>query len=132
MAPRRFGPLQQLLASLVVPALLVVASFAVPMYRNLVAKGKESTLQNRLFNMREVIGEYTVDHKTPPKNLDELVTRGYLRAIPVDPFTGNSQWRLAIQDECCPITLDGTCRSALTVHSTSQKRSLKGDAYSRW
>jgi len=112
--------------------MLILAAFVAPIYPKYVTQRKESVLQNNLLTLRQVIGEYAFDQKAPPTSLEELVTRGYLRAIPIDPFTGNNQWRTAIEDESPPGALDGSPQSTLTVHSTSQKRSLKGDPYSRW
>ena len=36
----------------------------------------------------EAIGSYTVDKEKAPQSLDDLVTAGYLKAIPKDPITG--------------------------------------------
>lgn len=41
---------------------------------------------------RDAIDHYTLDKERCPKSLQDLVDAGYLRAIPVDPMTGRTDW----------------------------------------
>jgi len=55
---------------------------------------KEASLRDSLIVLRSAIGQFTVDRKRPPDSLSELVSGGYLKRIPTDPFTGrNETWR---------------------------------------
>ncbi len=51
---------------------------------------KDVVLRKDLQVMREAIDHYEGDKGHYPANLQALVTAGYLRAIPVDPITGNA------------------------------------------
>ena len=42
--------------------------------------------------MRMAINDYTVEEKGPPQSLQDLVDKGHLRLIPVNPFTGKKDW----------------------------------------
>ena len=47
--------------------------------------------------MRRAIRDFRVDKGRPPKTLNELAPR-YLRAIPKDPVTGASDWRVVTEE----------------------------------
>ena len=47
-------------------------------------------LKNNLFTLRTVIDEYTYDKQKAPQTLQDLVTDGYLRQVPMDPMTGSN------------------------------------------
>lgn len=50
-------------------------------------KTKETVLKNNLRVTREVISRYFKDHEKYPANLNELVEKKYLMALPVDTVT---------------------------------------------
>lgn len=111
----------------VVAIIVTILSIAVPFYTTAMVRAKESVLQSNLFTMRSVIDQYTYDKEEPPQSLDELVTEGYLREIPLDPFTeSRDTWQM--------ITDAGpTGESGLyDVRSGSDRTSLNGTPYSEW
>src|SRR5260370_31429263 len=56
---------------------------------------KEASLRESLVVLRSEIGQFTLDYQRPPASLSELVSGGYLKRIPTDPFTGNNDtWRI--------------------------------------
>src|SRR5579884_3197767 len=88
---RNFG--YTLIELIIVMAIIsVLISVAVPLYQKSLLRTKESVLKNNLFTLRNVIDEYTFDKKKAPQTLQDLVSEGYLRAVPIDPITGNDQW----------------------------------------
>src|SRR5713226_9370893 len=89
-----------LIEMIIVMAIIsVLVSIAVPMYQKSLLRTKESLLKNNLFTLRTVIDEYTFDKKRAPQTLDDLVSDGYLRAVPIDPITNSSQtWRVVMED----------------------------------
>ena len=84
----------------VITLILILATFAMPMYHNAVVHAREAVLRDDLFTMRKLIDQYTIDKSQPPTSLDDLVEAGYLRGgVPVDPFTGSNQtWRTDMED----------------------------------
>jgi general secretion pathway protein G len=126
----RFG--YTLIEIIIVMAIIsILVSVAVPVYQKTVLRSRESVLRNNLFSMRQVIDEFTYDKKKAPKSLDELVSAGYLRKIPLDPITGsNRSWRVVQEDAVTSV--DQTEPGIDDVQSGSDKTSLEGTKYSEW
>ena len=84
-----------LIELLVVLALIVIlASVGLAQYRNSVTYSKQAVLKDDLFKLNEAIDQYYADKGQYPSSLESLVSDGYLRAIPVDPFTNSaSSWQ---------------------------------------
>jgi hypothetical protein len=86
---------------------------------------KASVRRNNLFTLREVVNEFTKDRGHPPNALADLVAAGYLRTIPIKPFTGKPDWRAIMKDEPArfevfardeeppPPTMDSTATAAV-------------------
>lgn len=56
---------------------------------------KESHLREALLVMGSEIAQFMTDKQQPPTSLTELVTAGYMKQIPADPFTGkNDPWKI--------------------------------------
>ena len=75
----------ELLVVLAILALLL--TIATPRYIQHVERAREATLRSSLKVMREAIDKFEGDQGRLPAALDELVSRNYLKAIPVDPMT---------------------------------------------
>ncbi len=112
--------------------ILILASFAMPMYHVAVVHAREAVLRDDLFTMRKLIDQYTIDKQRPPSSLDDLVDAGYLRGgLPVDPFTeSNETWVPDIED--VPISAEQSTSGVVDVHSGSDGTSLDGAAYNTW
>jgi general secretion pathway protein G len=120
-----------LIELIVVMAIIsIMLSVAVPMYQKSVRRTKESVLKNNLFTLRTVIDEYTFDKKKAPQSLQDLVSQGYLRQVPIDPMTGGDQWRIVMEDAYSMV--DQTQSGISNVCSSSDERSLEGTPYSQW
>jgi len=64
--------------------------------------------------MRDVIAQYHGDKGRYPESLDDLIDAGYLRKVPLDPFTKSTvTWRLTYEGRPGP---DGI-RGLVNVHS---------------
>ena len=87
---RRGFTLIELLVVMAIVGLLLM--LAVPRYFGGVTRAKESVLRENLHQMRDAIDKHYADNARYPDALEDLVTRKYLRSIPVDPLTesGNS------------------------------------------
>ena len=121
-----------LIELMVVMAIIsVLMAIAVPLYQKSIIRTKESLLQNNLFTLRTVIDEYTFDKKKAPQTLEDLVTEGYLRNVPIDPITGNDRsWRVIMEDAYSMV--DQTQAGISDVHSGSDLKGLNGTPYSQW
>jgi general secretion pathway protein G len=122
--------LLELLIVMVIIATL--AAIAVPAYKRNVLDAKEAVLRADLHVMRDAIGSYTVDKEKAPQSLDDLVTAGYLRAIPKDPITGRTDtWQTSMSDTLS--TIDQTDSGGIDdVHSGAQMTATDGTGYNTW
>jgi general secretion pathway protein G len=72
---------------------------------------------------------YGADKGKLPQSLDDLVTAGYIREIPVDPITGEHDWQIETGEDASSLTSE----SGITdVHSASTDTSTEGTSYSDW
>src|SRR4051812_8143260 len=80
---------------MVVMALIVVlATIGLTQYRQSIIYTKEAVLKDDLTKLREAIDQYYADKNQYPQSLDDLVTSGYIRAVPKDPFTeSTTSWQ---------------------------------------
>jgi len=115
---------------IVMAIITIIISIAVPMYQKSLVRAKESVLKNNLFTMRTVIDEYTYDKQKGPQSLQDLVSEGYLRAIPIDPITRNTDWRIIMEDALTAV--NQTDPGIFDVRSASDGKSLEGTPYSEW
>jgi general secretion pathway protein G len=115
----------------VVSLLVVLASMGLAQYRSSVTRAKEAVLKEDLFRMRDALDQYYADKQHYAPALDALVTEGYLRVIPVDPFTGTSDAWVVIQAEPDPgnPTLEPGVEN---VKSGSGGTALDGSQYADW
>src|SRR5438046_10302161 len=76
---------------MVVVALIVILStMGMGLYKSSVTHSKEAVLKDDLFLMRDAIDQYYADKGQYPAALDSLVSDGYVRQIPTDPFTDST------------------------------------------
>jgi general secretion pathway protein G len=116
---------------IVMAIISIMVAIAVPLYQKALIRTKESLLHNNLFTLRTTIDEYTYDKKKAPQQLQDLVSEGYLRAVPMDPITGSDQtWRIIMEDALTAV--DETQPGIWDVCSGSDQKSLEGTLYSDW
>jgi general secretion pathway protein G len=113
---------------IVMAIIAVLMSVAIPIYSRSIQRAKESVLKNNLFTLRTVIDEYTYDKQKAPQSLEDLVSDGYLRQVPIDPMTGAADWKVIMED--ATNTVNQTEPGIFNVHSASDKTSLEGTPYS--
>ena len=117
---------------LVVLALIVIlASMGMAQYRSSVVHAKEAVLKTDLAKFRDAIDQYYADKNQWPSTLDALVSEGYLRKLPEDPFTkSTSTWQTV------PAEPDPNNPSAevgvYDVKSGSEATALDGTKYADW
>ena len=83
-----------LIELLVVMAIIVLLlSLAVPRYFHSVDNSKETVLRQNLSLTRQALDKYYGDNGVYPETLEMLVSKKYLRSLPLDPITGStSSW----------------------------------------
>ena len=114
---------------IVISIIIILAAIALPQYQRTIMHTRETVLRDNLFKMRSLIDQFAADKGRLPQSLDELVSEGYMREVPVDPITGQKDWALTSGED--PNSIDGG--SGLTdVHSSSTETSTEGTAYNEW
>ena len=108
----------------------ILMAIAIPQYQKSIRRTKETLLHSHLQTLRTVIDEYTFDKKKAPQTLQDLVTEGYLRAVPMDPIMGNDNWRTINEDSLTAV--DQTEPGIFDIRSLSDQISLEGTPYSEW
>ena len=130
--------------------LLILMGAAVPVARLSVKRQKETELRRDLWEMRAAIDRYKdaadmnkfqikVGTEGYPPDMDTLVkgvdVQGkklrFLRRVPVDPMTGNSEWGLrSMQDD--PTSESWGGQNVFDVYSKSNGTALDGTKYKDW
>ncbi len=109
---------------IVVSIIGILATIAAPTYQASVIKAREAVLRQDLFTLREVLDQHRADQGKYPPSLQALVSAGYLRAIPKDPFTNSeTTWQ-----EMTDVTEGGI----FDVFSGSEFVGTNGTPYNRW
>jgi general secretion pathway protein G len=109
----------------------LLAAIAIPAYTSNIRNAKEAVLKEDLHVLRQAIDSYTVDKQKAPQSLDDLVQAGYLKTMPIDPFTHRSDTWMPAQDDTMQ-TLDQTESGINDVHSGAQMTASDGSSYSTW
>src|ERR1041385_6127707 len=116
---------------IVMAIVVILISIAVPLYQKSLLRTKESVLKNNLFTIRTVIDEYTYDKQKAPQTLQDLVSEGYLKEVPIDPIVGNNtSWRIIMEQPM--LSVSQTEPGIFDVKSASDAKSLEGTPYSEW
>lgn len=118
---------------IVISLLLILITVAIPIYKQSILRAKESVLRQDLFTLRQVIDQYTLDKQKAPQSLDDLVSAGYMKQLPMDPFTGkNDTWAVVQEEDTIADPSQTEAGGISDVHSGSGLISSDGTAYSSW
>jgi general secretion pathway protein G len=109
--------------------IVILASIAIPQYQKTVQHARETVLRDNLHQMRRMISQYAADKGKLPPSLDALVEEGYIKEIPVDPFTEKSDWQVETGED--PNLLKGET-GVINIRSASEETSLEGKAYNEF
>ena len=115
----------------VMSIIVILSTMAVVQYRHSVVLAREGVLKDDLFKMRDAIDQYYADKNQYPATLDALVSEGYMRKIPDDPFTKRSDsW---ITEPAPPDPNNPTAEPGVyEVKSGFDGTALDGSKYSDW
>jgi general secretion pathway protein G len=109
---------------IVVTIMGILATLAVPSYQWSVVKAKEAALRQDLSTFRDVLDQHKADQGKYPPSLSALVSAGYLRGIPKDPFTGAMTTWQEITDP-----VEG---GVVDIFSGAEYVGTNGTPYNRW
>lgn len=116
--------------TIVISLISILSGIALVGYRNALTRSREAVLKEDLFRMREAIDQYHADTGNYPAVLDTLAEAGYLRAVPVDPFTNSAETWVAE-----PPALDAANpfeTGIYDVRSGYGGTAIDGTLYSEW
>ena len=116
--------------TIVISLITVLATIALVGYRSAVTRSKEAVLKEDLFRMRDAIDQHYADKQEYPETLQALVTEGYLRAVPNEPFTGLADSWQPVLSEIDPA--DPFAQGVFDVKTTYSGVALDGTAYADW
>jgi len=114
---------------IVISIIIILAAVALPQYQKTIMHARETVLRDDLFRFRSLIDQYAADKGKLPQSLDDLVTAGYLREIPVDPITEKKDWNAITGED--PYSSEGGS-GVNDVHSSSSEVASDGTPYSDW
>ncbi len=117
---------------LVVMTLIVIlATMGMSQYKSSMIHAREATLKEDLFRMRDAIDQYYADKGQYPSTLEALVSDGYMRKMPEDPFTKSTSTWQSIPAE--PDPNNPTAEPGVyDVKSGSEATALDNTKYSEW
>jgi general secretion pathway protein G len=108
----------------VLAAIALLLSIAAPRYVQHIERAREVALRQDLQQVRVAIDQFRADQMRFPATLDELVKRGYLRAVPVDPVTDSAEtWKLDAATGAGAVS---------EIHSGAPGHASDGSAYANW
>jgi general secretion pathway protein G len=117
--------------TVVLAIIIILATIGMTQYRSSVIHSREAVLKEDLFRLRDAIDQYNADKNQYPPSLDALVSEGYMRALPIDPFTNSADtWQTepAPADSNNPTAEPGI----YNVKSGSDGTALDGSKYADW
>jgi len=115
----------------VISIIVILMSVAIPRYQASILRARETVLRDDLYTLRSVIDQYTLDKQKAPQALQDLVDSGYLKTLPMDPFTNSRETWIPITDDSI-MSADQSQPGIIDVHSGSEQKSSEGSAYSTW
>ena len=114
---------------IVISIIIILAAIALPQYQKTIMHTREAVLRDNLYKMRMLIDQYAADKQALPQSLEELVSAGYMRTLPVDPMTNQTDWTVVTGED--PNSTTGQ-QGVIDVRSASPDISSEGTPYSEW
>ncbi|WP_423598385.1 type II secretion system protein [Roseateles sp. MS654] len=112
----------------VLAALALLLSVAAPRYVQHVDRARDTALRHNLHGLRDAIDKFYSDQGRYPKELNELVERRYLRAIPTDPVTQRADTWVVVPPRAGNAEGEGVA----DVRSGARDVAADGSSYASW
>jgi general secretion pathway protein G len=104
----------------VISIIAMLLTIAVPRYFKSLEQSKETVLRQDLTVLRDAIDKHKADLGEYPESLATLVEQGYIRKVPVDPFTKSQEsWVVVMSD-------DPESAGVQNVHSGAEGAGVSG------
>src|ERR1044071_2453084 len=84
---------------IVISVIIILAAITLPQYQKTIMHTREAVMRDDLRKMRSLIDQFAADKGRLPQSLDELVSEGYIREVPVDPMTNQKDWAVTMGDD---------------------------------
>ncbi len=111
----------------------ILVAIIIPNYSSSVIRAREAVLKENLFQLRDAINKFYLDKKKYPTTLDDLVSFKYLREIPVNPISKDTEWELIHFEPEDPEDFDPELLEAIIdVKAKTQGQALDGSNYEDW
>jgi len=104
----------------------LLLTLAVPRYFQSIARANEAVLKENLLLIRDSLDKHYADTGSYPTSLEDLVTKRYLRKLPLDPITESTATWIIIPP------LAAGKGAVFDVKSGAEGESLNGEPYSQW
>lgn len=114
---------------IVLTIITILLSVGIPAYQAIIVRARESVLKQNLYLLRRQIQTFAADQGRYPQSLQELVDRGYLRELPLDPITDSRETWQEIKEEGESL---GEQPGVVDVKSGAEGISSEGTPYSEW
>jgi general secretion pathway protein G len=124
MKARGFTVIELLVVLAAIALLLAVAA---PRYVAHLDHAREVALRQNLHGLRDAIDKFYGDQGRYPANLEELVLKRYLRALPEDPVTQRTDSWVLLGPNGQPGS-----GAVFDVRSGAPGKALDGSAYASW
>jgi len=106
----------------------ILATLAVPSYQASLMRARETALRHDLFTIRDLLDQHRADQGKYPPSLQALVSAGYLRKMPADPFTASETTWQEITEPAVGAVEGGV----VDVYSGSDRVGTNGVPYNQW
>jgi general secretion pathway protein G len=116
---RGFTLIELLVVMAIIATLLTIAA---PRYFSHLNRAREATLRQTLVVTRDAIDKFHADTGRYPNDLAELVSKRYLRALPIDPITESPETWVIVEPP----------NEAAGVYDLHSGASEEGDRYATW
>jgi general secretion pathway protein G len=114
---------------IVITIIIILAAIVLPQYQKTITSAREAVLRDDLYKMRSLLDQYAADKGKLPQSLEELVSAGYMRELPIDPFTDQADWAITTGED--PNSDSGE-QGVTDVHSAASDTGSDGRPYSEW
>ncbi|RTL51412.1 MAG: prepilin-type N-terminal cleavage/methylation domain-containing protein [Rhodocyclaceae bacterium] len=120
-----FTLIELMVVMAIIATLLAIAT---PRYFNHLDRARDAALRETLAVTRDALDKYHSDTGNYPETLEVLVTKRYLRSLPVDPVTDSTATWVLLP----PVGQDAGKSGIYDLHSGATGNAPDGSPYADW